>query len=87
MTKTLIKLYISNKIIFACEQYFSLLTLLESHEIYIIENNCREGFCGICRTTIRQGKVKYINKPIAYINKDEILPCCCKALGSIVLDV
>lgn len=60
-------------------------TLLESLEAEGIEVHfhCREGFCGACRTILLNGKVKYLTDPLAYIDDDEILPCCCQALGDI----
>lgn len=86
MTKINIKLYISKKIIFIDNNNISLIKILESENIYV-ENQCREGFCGICRTKIIQGKVFYTKKPIAFINKNEILPCCCRLKKSIVIDL
>lgn len=87
MNKQVINLFLTKRKIFIDKQYFSLLTLLESKKIFSIENNCREGFCGVCRTNIIKGKVNYIIKPIAYIQKNEILPCCCKAKESITLNL
>ena len=60
-------------------------TLLESLEEQGIEvhYHCREGFCGACRTKLLRGKVKYLTDPLAYIDDDEILPCCCQAIGDI----
>lgn len=87
MTNLIINLSLSNIIISISHEkkYFSLLTLLESKKIYKIDNNCRSGFCGICKIKILKGKVNYIINPIAYIKKNEILPCCCRIKKSIVL--
>ena len=38
--------------------------------------NCREGFCGVCRTKLLKGKVEYKLDPLAFIDDDEILSCC-----------
>ena len=58
----------------------TLLECLENHHIEL-HSHCREGFCGTCRTKILSGEVEYIIDPLAYIDDDEILPCCCKAVS------
>jgi len=64
----------------------SLLDTLErtGHEI---EYQCRQGYCGACRTTITSGSVTYTNEPLAAVAPGSILPCCCKANGDITLAV
>jgi ferredoxin len=54
-------------------------TLLESLEAQDVTVNyqCREGYCGSCRTQLLEGEVHYTEEPMAWINDDEILPCCC----------
>ncbi|MFT4908546.1 MAG: ferredoxin [Oleispira sp.] len=54
-------------------------TLLESLEAQDVTLNyqCREGYCGSCRTQLLEGEVHYTEEPMAWINDDEILPCCC----------
>ncbi|MDU0354970.1 class I ribonucleotide reductase maintenance protein YfaE [Paraglaciecola aquimarina] len=54
-------------------------TLLESIEANKIEvhYHCREGYCGACRTTLLEGEVEYKSDPLAFIDDNEILPCCC----------
>jgi ferredoxin len=54
-------------------------TLLESLEAQDLTVNyqCREGYCGSCRTQLLEGEVHYTEEPMAWINDDEILPCCC----------
>ncbi|KZZ40340.1 hypothetical protein A3759_04545 [Thalassolituus sp. HI0120] len=54
-------------------------TLLDSLEAQNIEVHyqCREGYCGSCRVQLLQGEVHYNEEPMAWINDDEILPCCC----------
>ncbi len=53
--------------------------LLESLEIQNVQVNfeCRAGYCGACRTDLIEGEVEYLQKTTAWINKGEILPCCC----------
>lgn len=62
-------------------------TLLESLEANNIDvhSHCREGFCGTCRTQLVSGEVEYTIDPLAYIDDDEILPCCCKAVSNLVI--
>lgn len=54
-------------------------TLLESFEAQNvhIEYQCREGYCGSCRVRLKEGDVHYTDEPMAWIDDDEILPCCC----------
>ena len=54
-------------------------TLLDSLEAQNIEVHyqCREGYCGSCRVQLLEGEVHYNEEPMAWINDDEILPCCC----------
>lgn len=56
------------------------VTLLEvmEHKSIPIQAHCREGFCGACRTRLISGEVEYSIEPLAYIEDDEVLPCCCK---------
>lgn len=53
--------------------------LLQRLEQYGIrhEYQCRNGYCGSCRVKIRKGKVSYKEAPLAFIQPDEILLCCC----------
>ncbi|QFI37958.1 2Fe-2S ferredoxin-like protein [Moritella marina ATCC 15381] len=64
----------------------SLLDTLErtGHEI---EYQCRQGYCGACRTTLTSGSVTYTSEPLAAVAPGSILPCCCKANGDITLAV
>ena len=54
----------------------SLLESLESQGVEV-HYQCREGYCGSCRTQLLEGQVHYTEEPMAWINDDEILPCCC----------
>ncbi|MDF2177664.1 class I ribonucleotide reductase maintenance protein YfaE [Aliiglaciecola sp. CAU 1673] len=62
-------------------------TLLESLEQQGVEvhYHCREGFCGACRTKLIEGQVEYATDPLAFIDDDEILPCCCKPLSNLLI--
>ena len=62
----------------------SLLESLESQDIHI-EYQCREGYCGSCRMKLQEGDVHYTTEPMAWIDDDEILPCCCIPVTPLVL--
>lgn len=50
-----------------------------------ISYQCREGYCGSCRVQCVSVSVPiaYFIEPIAMIDDDEILPCCCRVQGVI----
>lgn len=54
----------------------SLLESLEAQGVHV-PYQCREGYCGGCRTDLVEGEVAYLQEPMAWINEGEILPCCC----------
>ena len=62
---------------FSAENDGSLLEHLEANDIEV-HYHCREGYCGACRTKLNEGSVEYHIDPLAFIDDDEILPCCCK---------
>ena len=55
-------------------------TLLEALERtgHAVEYQCRSGYCGSCRVKIKKGKVSYAETPLAFLQQDEILLCCCR---------
>ncbi|AFK62948.1 ferredoxin [Advenella kashmirensis WT001] len=63
-------------------------TLLEGLERtnHEVEFQCRAGYCGSCRTHLLAGRVRYLTEPLAYIAKDEILPCCCVPVGPLQIE-
>lgn len=62
-------------------------TLLESLENsnVDVQYHCREGFCGACRTTLIKGEVNYKTYPLAFMDDDECLPCCCEPVSNITI--
>lgn len=62
-------------------------TLLESMESAGLEPeyNCRDGHCGACRCTLVKGEVEYVGFAMAYTERNEILPCICKAKNHVEL--
>ncbi len=57
-------------------QQQSLLEALEIKKIRIF-SECRSGFCGACKTKVLSGNVQYFSEPLAALEADECLPCCC----------
>lgn len=64
----------------------TILEGLERHG-YQIEYQCRAGYCGSCKTKLLMGKVSYKEEPLAFIDQNEILPCCCRPSGNVTLDI
>ena len=64
----------------------NLLTFLENNKINV-QYHCREGFCGACRCRLSKGKIKYIQDPLAFVRKGEILLCCTSPIDDIELDI
>ena len=64
----------------------SLLDTLERHG-HRVEFQCRSGYCGACRTPLLAGRVHYPSVPLAFVSPGECLPCCCKPVGAIRLDI
>ena len=62
-------------ILFDGKQY-TLLEALEYKKINVF-SECRNGFCGACKTQVISGEVSYIKQPIADLEANECLPCCC----------
>ncbi|AIX73089.1 MAG: class I ribonucleotide reductase maintenance protein YfaE [Mixta calida] len=81
-----IKLRVSGAQLECTDEHPSLLALLEANNI-CIEYQCREGYCGSCRTRLVKGEVSYAGQPLAFIQQGEILPCCCKANGDIEIEL
>ena len=64
----------------------TLLAQLEAHNIQL-PTQCRNGYCGSCRVTMVSGQVEYQQEPLACLNQNEILPCCCQAKSDLVIEL
>lgn len=64
----------------------TLLETIEQHNIEI-QYHCREGYCGACRSKLITGKVEYTTDPLAFIDDDEVLPCCCIPISDIEIKI
>ena len=77
---------ISSKTTLEFNNETSLLDHLEKNNIHH-EYQCRSGYCGSCRVKIKKGKVSYKDAPLAFIQPDEILLCCCHVESDIEIDL
>ncbi|AEO08535.1 2Fe-2S cluster-containing protein involved in diferric-tyrosyl radical cofactor maintenance [Buchnera aphidicola str. Ak (Acyrthosiphon kondoi)] len=87
MTYSIIEITnIKKKIIYT--KNISLLFILKLHDIHV-EYQCQSGYCGICRIELIKGEVLYsIKQPMAALFEErEILPCCCKPNGNIIIKI
>jgi ferredoxin len=66
-------------------EFYNAGSLLESMEQQGVQMpyQCREGYCGACRTQLVKGTVTYLQEPMAWLNEGEMLPCCCIPLSDI----
>lgn len=74
MTISIIKVG-DKQIAYDTDLYKSILDCLQSNEVEVMYH-CREGFCGACRVRKLEGEITYQIDPLAFIDDDEILPCC-----------
>lgn len=49
--------------------------------------SCRAGVCGTCRTALIAGEIEYLEDPLDPPGAGEVLICCAKPKGPIVLDL
>ena len=68
------------------EQDTCLLNSLQKNGVEVLYH-CREGFCGACRCKLKEGAVEYLNEPLAYVRKGEILTCCSKPTSDIKIEL
>lgn len=86
MSRSVVVLRSSGTRLEGADDHPNLLTMLEANNL-CVEFQCREGYCGSCRMRLLSGEVDYAEKPLAFIEQGEILPCCCKAKGEIELEL
>ena len=81
------KITVENKVVHYNNDEQTLLECLEDSGIEV-HFHCRDGFCGACRVTLSQGEIIYPQgEPLAYVGDNEILPCCCKPITDISLEI
>lgn len=69
-----------------CGDSETILDTLERENIDA-DYNCREGFCGVCRTKLVSGSIDYKVDPLAFIDDDEILTCCTVPTSNIEIKI
>ncbi|QQX78320.1 2Fe-2S iron-sulfur cluster binding domain-containing protein [Shewanella sp. KX20019] len=68
------------------QQHLTLLEALEQKKVTTF-SECRNGFCGQCKTKVISGSVSYLTEPLVTLAADECLPCCCIPNTDINLDL
>ena len=64
----------------------SLLSFAESHGL-TPEFSCRAGVCGTCTTGLVEGEVSYFEDPLDDPGAGQVLICCARPKGNLVLDL
>lgn len=64
----------------------SLLDFAENQGL-LPEFSCRAGICGTCKSRLISGDVAYFEEPLDELGTGEVLLCCSKPRGSVVLDI
>jgi ferredoxin-NADP reductase/ferredoxin len=64
----------------------SLLALAEDHGLRP-DFSCRAGICGTCSSRLLAGEVDYFEEPLDEVEDGQVLLCCSRPHGSIVLDL
>ncbi|GGF75456.1 2Fe-2S iron-sulfur cluster-binding protein [Mameliella alba] len=49
--------------------------------------SCRSGICNTCRCTLVEGKVSYVEEPLQAPDAGEVLICCARPEGRVVVDI
>ena len=68
------------------EDDMSLLELAEKQGLRPAFS-CRNGQCGLCRTTVLSGEVMYLTEPDADVPPGDVLLCCALPKGDLALDL
>ena len=64
----------------------SLLQLAEQHGL-TPDFSCRSGICNSCKSTLLEGEVKYFEAPLEQPKSNELLLCCSRPIGRVVIDL
>jgi ferredoxin len=68
------------------ERYGSLLELAEACDVPV-RWSCRTGVCHTCETALVSGTVGYLPDPIDDPGAGDVLICCARPSGDVVLDL
>lgn len=63
----------------------TLLDGMKRTEHQTVRFECQRGYCGCCkmRITANTGELMMVQKPIAMLDDDEVLACCCRPMGTV----
>lgn len=52
-----------------------------------VRHMCRQGFCGACKIKVKAATdvPTFKQAPLAHLNEDEVLACCCVPTGTMVV--
>lgn len=64
----------------------SLLQLAEQHGLNP-DFSCRSGICNSCKLPLLEGEVEYFEPPLEQPKSNEVLLCCSRPLGRVVIDL
>ncbi len=64
----------------------SLLSFAEGHGL-TPEFSCRAGVCGTCKTGLVEGEITYFEDPLDEPGAGQVLICCARPKGNVVLDL
>ena len=64
----------------------SLLELAENAGL-APEFSCRSGICSTCACKLVEGKVEYFEEPLERPDNGDVLICCAKPKGPVVLEI
>lgn len=64
----------------------SLLELAEQSGLKP-DHSCRRGICNTCKQVLIEGEVEYFRKPLRPLAENEVLICCSRPVGRVVIDL
>lgn len=64
----------------------SLLQIAEQHGL-TPDFSCRSGVCNSCKSTLLEGEVEYFETPLVHPQSNELLLCCSRPVGRVVIDL
>ena len=67
----------------ACE---SILDLAEKHGLSP-NYSCRSGICNTCTCALIDGEIEYVDEPLSAPDPGQVLICCSRPKGNLVIDV
>ncbi|WP_163931865.1 class I ribonucleotide reductase maintenance protein YfaE [Paraferrimonas sp. SM1919] len=72
--------------IFYQDESKTLLDTLEDAKVEIY-SECRNGYCGSCKSKLIRGEVYYPESPLTFLDDQECLPCICYPKGDVEIEI